>query len=198
MTTDSSLTCQLFGTYQPTRITSTAPSRSNSPHIYRRCENYKPQSSISEGEETLSAHISLFHALPGSSLNSIRSDIAAAVACIKPFQIRAMGPPIRMGRGGVSVSVTGLRPVEELVKDLQAKWRDVLSPQDRRPFCGHYTLMNKEKDPGKVAQCLQDICHELPSEGYLGTAIGLSLWRYDNGWWLHKEDFAFSKVENDK
>lgn len=183
-------------------------SRLNFPY-YERRESHKPQTDSSGGEETyyvlslhtdslhhhamsalrkryyppavyrVSAHISLFRALPGSLLHSIQTDIAAAVACIAPFEIRAVGPK-RMGRSGVSVSVTGLE----------------LSHQDRGAFRGHYTLMNKEKDLNKVEQCLENMRREFPPQGIPGLAIGLSLWRYDNGWWRHKRDFAFSKVEN--
>ncbi|KAI0899571.1 hypothetical protein F4806DRAFT_453111 [Annulohypoxylon nitens] len=199
-------------------------SRLNFPY-YERRESHKTQTDSPGGEETycvlslhtdslhhqamsalrkryyppavyrVSAHISLFRALPGSLLHSIQPDIVAAVACISPFEIRTVGPPIRMGSGGVSVPVTGLAPVEELVKDIQCKWRSVLSHQDRGAFRGHYTLMNKEKASKKVEQCLEDMRQEFPPQGIPGLAIGLSLWRYDNGWWRHKRDFAFSKVE---
>lgn len=195
------------------------------PSTSRRQENHRPKTNVSEGEEIyyilslqtdaahhqtmcalreryfpsallrIAAHISLFRALPGYLLPSIKADIAAAAVHMNPFGIRSVGPPIRMGRGGVGVPVTGLEPVEGMVKDLQGKWHDVLSRQDRSAFRGHYTLMNKEDDPKKVAQCLEEARRELEPEGCPGTALGLSLWRYDNGWWRHEEDLAFSGVE---
>ncbi|KAI1142015.1 hypothetical protein F5Y05DRAFT_369444 [Hypoxylon sp. FL0543] len=210
---------------RPSRI-STPLGQSNAPSTHRRLENHRPNTIVSEKEETyyilslqtdpthhrtmcalreryyppallrVSAHISLFRALPGSILPSIRADIGAAVARMKPFGIRAVGPPIPMGRGGVGVSVTGLEPVEELVKDLQAKWHGVLSRQDRGAFRGHYTLMNKENDWEKVSRCLEEVRRELEPEGCPGMALGLRLWRYDNGWWRHEEDLSFSGVED--
>ncbi|KAI1410273.1 hypothetical protein F5Y13DRAFT_192460 [Hypoxylon sp. FL1857] len=191
-----------------------------------RRENHRPKTNVLEGEETyytlslqtdathhrtmcalreryyppallrVAAHISLFRALPGSLLPSIKADIGAAAARITPFKIRAVGPPIQMGRGGVGVSVTDLEPVEGLVKGLQEKWHDVLSRQDRGAFRGHYTLLNKEDDPEKVLRCLEEVHRELKPEGCPGTALGLSLWRYDNGWWHHEQDLAFSGVED--
>ncbi|OTA56025.1 hypothetical protein K449DRAFT_438276 [Hypoxylon sp. EC38] len=205
---------------------STYPRNPKTPSMSRRQEHHKPKTNVPEGEETyyiislqtdvahhrkmctlreryfppallrVAAHISLFRALPGSFLPSIKADVAAAVAHITPFGIRTVGPPIRMGRGGVEVSVTSLEPVEGLVRDLQGKWHDVLSRQDRGAFRGHYTLMNKENDLKKVARCLEEVHRELEPEGCPGTALGPSLWRYDNGWWHHEEDLAFSGVKD--
>ncbi|KAI8957691.1 hypothetical protein F5Y11DRAFT_73720 [Daldinia sp. FL1419] len=137
------------------------------------------------------AHISLFRALPGFTLPSLRADIMSAVARISPFEIRAVGPPIRMGRGGVAVPVSGLEPVESLVKELQEKWHDVLSRQDLGAFRGHYTLMNKVDDPEAVTRCLGDLHREFEPQGCPGRALGLSLWRYDHGWWRHQMNFPF-------
>ncbi|KAI1382628.1 uncharacterized protein F4822DRAFT_423067 [Hypoxylon trugodes] len=150
-------------------------------------ERYYPPSLL-----RVSAHISLFRALPGSMLPVIKTDIAAAAAQTAPFDIRAVGPPVRLGRGGVGVSVSGLEPVEKLVKDFQNKWQDTLSRQDRAAFRGHYTLMNKVDDPEVVARCFEEVSREMEPNGCPGTALGLSLWRYDNGWWRHQEDFPFS------
>lgn len=194
-------------------------------HRHRR-DNHKPRSNLSEAEETyyvltlqtdtahhqamcvlreryyppsllrVAAHISLFRALPKSALHSLRTDIATITSRTPTFSIRAVGPPIRMGRSGVGVSVVGLEPAARIVKELQQKWHDVLSRQDRGAFRGHYTLMNKVDDPEKVEKCFEEVRQELEPHGVPGTALGLSLWRYDKGWWRHEHDFAFSGAGN--
>ncbi|KAI1760773.1 hypothetical protein GGR53DRAFT_508471 [Hypoxylon sp. FL1150] len=191
-------------------------------HRHARRDNHKPRSNVPEAEETyyvlslqtdpkhhqtmcalreryfppallrVAAHISLFRALPESALPSLRTDIAAVAGRTTTFGIRAVGPPIRMGRGGVGVSVVGLEPAEGIVKELQQKWHDVLSRQDHGAFRGHYTLMNKVDDPEKVEKCFEEVRQELEPHGVPGTALGLSLWRYDKGWWRHEHDYAFS------
>ncbi|KAK6957250.1 hypothetical protein Daesc_000032 [Daldinia eschscholtzii] len=187
----------------------------------RRRKNHRPKINAPEGEETyyvltlqtdtelhqamcalrkryyppallrVGAHVSLFRALPGSTLPSLRSDIASAAAPINPFGIQAVGPPTRLGRGGVAVPVLGLEPVESLVQELQRKWCEVLSRQDRGVFRGHYTLMNKVEDSEVVTRCLEELRREFRLEGCPGRALGLSLWRYDRGWWHHETDFPF-------
>ncbi|KAI4866123.1 hypothetical protein F4820DRAFT_457802 [Hypoxylon rubiginosum] len=142
----------------------------------------------------VAAHISVFRALPGSGLPSLRADITAAAGRTATFGIRAVGPPIRLGRRGVGVPVAGLEPVDGIMRELQGMWRDVLSRQDRGAFRGHYTLMNKVDDLEKVEKCLEEVRQELGPHGLPGMALGLSLWRYDRGWWRHEQDFAFLKA----
>ncbi|KAI1775465.1 hypothetical protein F4818DRAFT_416636 [Hypoxylon cercidicola] len=205
-------------------LNSASQSVASSPH--RRRDNHRPKTNVPEGEETyyvltlrtdaahhhamcalreryyppalrrVAAHISLFRALPASTLPSLRPDIATAAGRTVVFGIRAVGPPVRMGRGGVGVSVVGLEPADGIVGELRGKWGDVLSRQDRAPFRGHYTLMNKVDDPEKVEKCIEELRKELEPRGIPGTALGLSLWRYDEGWWRHEQDFAFSGTEN--
>ncbi|KAI0109760.1 hypothetical protein F4814DRAFT_424527 [Daldinia grandis] len=216
---------QAFVTNQPTIGEGSASSHPNTVTHHRRRENHRPKTNVPEGEETyyvltlqtdaahhqavcslreryfppsllrVGAHISLFRALPGSALPSLRKDITSAAACITPFMIQAAGPPIPMGRGGVVVPVVGLEPAERLVRELQVKWHDVLSRQDRGAFRGHYTLMNKVDDPEVVARCLEELRRKFQLEGCPGKALGLSLWRYDHGWWRHDTDFPFLGTE---
>ncbi|KAI1801063.1 hypothetical protein F4811DRAFT_535883 [Daldinia bambusicola] len=207
--------------YHQTIMTETPSSQSDIATHHRRRRNHRPKTSVPEGEEIyyvltlqtdnehhrtmctlrkryypsallrVGAHISLFRALPGSALPSLRADVASAAAPINPFDIQAVGPPARLGRGGVAVPVLGLEPVESLVQELQRKWHEVLSRQDRGSFRGHYTLMNKVDDPEVVTRCLEELRREFEPKGCSGRALGLSLWRYDHGWWRHQTDFPF-------
>ncbi|XXG99438.1 hypothetical protein Hte_005777 [Hypoxylon texense] len=211
------------GSLTPTASNSASPPDAATPRHGRR-DSHKPRTNVPEAEETyyvltlqtdathhqaicalrkryyppallrVAAHISLFRALPNSALPSLRADIAAAAGRTASFGIRAVGPPLRMGRGGVGVSVVGLEPVDGIVRELQGKWRGVLSRQDRGAFRGHYTLMNKVDDPERVEKCIEEVRQELQPHGLPGMALGLSLWRYDKGWWRHERDFAFPKA----
>ncbi|KAI8946689.1 hypothetical protein F4801DRAFT_53139 [Xylaria longipes] len=136
----------------------------------------------------VNAHITLFHALPDSLKSTITSDLLSLCAAIRPFGIRAV-KPFRIARG-VGFSVSGLGPAEALFAQLQKRWWEYLTPQDRRKFRGHYTLMNKVDDRETVERCLKELASDF--EGCGGLATGLDLWRYDRGWWRHEGDFEVS------
>ncbi|KAI0161874.1 hypothetical protein GGR52DRAFT_586131 [Hypoxylon sp. FL1284] len=122
----------------------------------------------------VAAHISLFHALPGSSLPEVRAHVAASASQTPRFAIRAAGPPLRLGRRGVGVRVDGLAPAAALVAGVQEAWGGMLSAQDRSAFRGHYTVTNKEDDPEKVERCFEDVRRALGTGGLSGTAVGQS------------------------
>ncbi|ORY68986.1 uncharacterized protein BCR38DRAFT_482464 [Pseudomassariella vexata] len=135
----------------------------------------------------VNAHVSLFHALPGSMLPKMKSDISSLASRTTLFHIKA-GKPFRMARG-VGISVDGLEPAAHIHKDLQELWRETLSIQDRGKFRGHYTIMNKVTEAEEVDACLAEVKNNF--HGCSGTVTGLSLWKYDRGWWVSKEDFGF-------
>ena len=131
----------------------------------------------------LSAHIALFHALPGSQLSAIESDILAATTAQQPFPI-VTGKPFLMLHGvGIHVHVP---PAKEIHRELKGKWEGWLSRQDKS-FEPHYTIQNKvERDVAvrtlKEVERLRDM---------RGVVDGLTLWRYDKGYWKHERDFMF-------
>ena len=131
----------------------------------------------------LSAHIALFRALPGSQLSAIESDILAATAAQQPFPI-VTGKPFLMAHGvGIHVHVP---PAKEIYRELKEKWEGWLSRQDKS-FEPHYTVQNKvERDV--AARTLK----EVERQGEMkGVVDGLSLWRYDRGYWKHEREFMF-------
>ncbi|KAK7756760.1 hypothetical protein SLS62_001203 [Diatrype stigma] len=151
------------------------------------------------------AHISLFRALPGSQLPTITSDIRSVMLMAaassqgdeeeeghKAFPICAQTQtPFRMARG-VGVGIAGLRPAERWFEELQARWRGFLSRQDRARFRGHYTVMNKVDDEQAILRCLEELGRG-GVKGSEGMVCGMTLWRYDRGWWHHHETFTFPK-----
>ncbi|KAJ2983323.1 hypothetical protein NUW58_g6271 [Xylaria curta] len=138
----------------------------------------------------VNAHITLFHALPSSLLSIVIADLPSLSYSIPPFHIRAEAP-FRMARG-IGVHVSGLGPLKKLFAQLQGRWWGYLTPQDRRRFKGHYTLMNKVDDRDAREMCLGELGREFT--GCDGVASGLCLSRYDRGWWRYERNFRFSGV----
>ena len=131
----------------------------------------------------LSAHIALFHALPSSQLPAIESDILAATKPQQPFPI-VTGSPFPMAHGvGIHAHAP---PAKDIYKKLKEKWAGWLSRQDKS-FKPHYTVQNKvEKN---VAM---DTLKEVERLGEMkGVVDGLTLWRYDRGYWKRERDFMF-------
>jgi hypothetical protein len=141
------------------------------------------------------AHVTLFHALPGSKLPELREDIAAIAARTERFGI-AVGDKnvFEMGKGvGIHVSDhdNAQRKAAGIRSELRNKWESFLSDQDRREkWRGHYTIMNKQDEKEEVQKCLAYL-----KEGHAesqGTVEGLSLWLYDKGWWREAGVYKFS------
>ncbi|KAK8071499.1 hypothetical protein PG997_011702 [Apiospora hydei] len=160
------------------------------------------------------AHMTLFHALPGRLLSTIKQDLADTAANFEKLAVEAGRVGVfRMGRKGVAVKVQGCEEMvgqlrrglienweelggdenaaaEEYGKQHGAKTHGVLSAQDaRRDWRAHYTIMNKEEDAAKVEECFEELRGGL--EQTRGIVLGLRLWRYDRGWWRQEEDFLF-------
>ncbi|KAH8199386.1 hypothetical protein TruAng_006430 [Truncatella angustata] len=161
------------------------------------------------------AHITLFHALPGSRLTAIRADLGEMARGVRGFEVRAdRGGVFKMGRGvGVEVDRGALDRARGIREGLRAGWqgqdgerhvvglgstkseerrREIgwLSEQDaRKCWKGHYTVMNKEDDKDRKEQCYRELTEVW--HGSKGSVTGLCLWRYDRGWWRDAEEFRF-------
>ncbi len=134
----------------------------------------------------LSAHLTLFHALPGAEYAAIVADLAATAAGQPgPLALRATGLKF-MGRG---VMYTLDNPeLPALHRRLQRQWEPWLTPQDRQGLRPHITVQNKV-DPA-VARAL----HEELAAGFQpfdATGTGLALWAYKGGPWELRQRFDF-------
>jgi hypothetical protein len=134
----------------------------------------------------LSAHLTLFHALPGAEYDSIVADLTA-VAAAQPtgLALRATGLKF-MGRGVMYTLDNPQLPA--LHRDLQKHWEPWLTPQDRQGLRPHITVQNKV-DPA-VARAL----HEELAAGFQpfdATGTGLALWAYKGGPWELRQQFGF-------
>ncbi|KAJ4389264.1 hypothetical protein N0V93_006729 [Gnomoniopsis smithogilvyi] len=127
----------------------------------------------------LSAHLTLFHALPGSRLQStVIPDLQRLAQCTAPFQIRATGP-FRMKRGvgiGLARNEAGYDKARDVHKVLQTGWKGErwLSEQDAQEgWRGHYTIMNKVDDEHEVARAFNEVKQDWQDD--LGVVEGLGL-----------------------
>ncbi len=133
----------------------------------------------------LSAHITLFHHLPGEELSKIRTDLQEICGKTGEFEIEFSEWRF-LGKGSAitveSAELNGLR------NELANKWKNWLTRQDQQKFKPHITVQNKvEPDEAKIlfAKLLSDW------EKRVGTAKGLSLWFYLGGPWKLENEFLF-------
>ena len=131
----------------------------------------------------LSAHIALFRALPGSQLSTIVPDILIATAHQRSFSI-VTGKPFLMGHGvGIHAYAP---PAEGIYKELKVSWERWLSKQDQS-FKPHYTVQNKVEKNVAI-----ETLTEVEKIGTMkGLVDGLTLWRYEKGYWKHEREFLF-------
>lgn len=147
------------------------------------------------------AHITLFHALPGSRLAEIKRDLMETTRDMERFELKAGRQGVfRMSKGvGIEVDKYSLTRSRNLREGLRSQWNGEvegaqeegwLSEQDaRKGWKGHYTVMNKENDKHRMDKCYEELTGDW--NGGKGIVNGLRLWRYDKGWWRKTEDFYF-------
>lgn len=140
------------------------------------------------------AHITLFHALPGSKLeSSIIHVIEDVCSQTSPFHIVA-GRLQKLGRRGLGVFIdqSGSRQIQNVHSRLLQVFRKGgwLSEQDSGGIKPHYTIMNKVDDESTVDAAFQELKSFYKPDH--GTAEGLGLWMYDRGWWRWVKRFPFT------
>jgi len=136
----------------------------------------------------LSAHITLFHALPPDQEVALRAELAACCATtpILPLTL----PTVRFLGRGVAVTVES-PALLELRRQLALAWQPWLSAQDRQRYQPHVTIQNKVTP--EVARLLYEELrqrwHPLKAQGE-----GLLLWRYLGGPWERMGEFPFDGI----
>jgi 2'-5' RNA ligase len=134
----------------------------------------------------LSAHLTLFHALPGDMLAEVSANLAVLAAGMAPLPLAFTG--LRsLGRGvAVVVESDGLVALRGL---LARSWHGVLGAQDRQGFRPHVTVQNKVA-PEQARALMQQL--EAGFTPWQGQGEGLDLWHYRGGPWEPAAGFAFS------
>ncbi|KAK5076101.1 hypothetical protein LTS08_002612 [Lithohypha guttulata] len=156
----------------------------------------------------LEAHITMFHALPESKLES---DVLPAIQDItsktSEYRIRATNA-FRLSKG-VAIAVADdiehpkmgshKRNMTRIIHaELRKKWSGWLSEQDSAPPKLHYTVMNKVTDDKVINNALHELHEELSraekERPELESAVkGLTLWKYERGFWNDPQHFIFGK-----
>lgn len=125
------------------------------------------------------AHVTLFHAIPGTHQGAALADVCAMAAATEPFPVTE-GAPYSLG-SGVALRVVSTR-LHAVRADLAACWSAWLSRQDSQPFRPHVTVQNKV-DRHIANQTLAELRASAPGTGWTATATGIGLWHYDGGPW---------------
>lgn len=133
----------------------------------------------------LSAHLTLFHKLPGEREAEVSADLQEICRGREPMTLTATG--LRsLGRGVAyelsSPELTALR------RDLAKRWQPWLGAQDRQGFRPHVTVQNKVAP--ERARALHGRLRETFTP-FEVEGVGLSLWRYVGGPWEPAGTYRF-------
>ena len=143
-----------------------------------------------------SAHVTLFHHLPGKHRAAVLSGVAEAVA-------RFRHPDIDPHDGAARVDVVSvfrlskgvaykLAPafLQALRAPIRARFADWLKPQDARPWRNpHITIQNKA-DPEEAERLAEHLSARF--EPCAIRVLGVQAWRYDYGPWKLLREFPFT------
>ncbi|PYE46870.1 2'-5' RNA ligase [Rhizobium sp. PP-F2F-G20b] len=125
----------------------------------------------------LSAHITLFHALPGDEREAIAQHLAQAVAERSPITVTV--ERVRFLGNGVAFALSS-PALQGLRASLAQRFQPWLTRQDQQGFRPHVTVQNKVS--AETARTLQATLSE-DFAPWDFTVTGLSLWHYDGGPW---------------
>jgi len=133
--------------------------------------------------------VTLFHSLPAEYDERIREDLHKI--CTGQPEFRVVLPEVQHWGKGVFVT---LKSPELLTvrAALAQQWGGWLTAQDQQGYRPHVTIQNKS--PREEARLL----HETLSATWQtleGEALGLHLWRYENGPWSSVERYGFNNLQ---
>jgi len=136
----------------------------------------------------LTAHLTLFHALPNSI--AIRERVEEECKTVAPFAMQVVGP-VSLGKG-VAFKLES-PPLLRIHKRLKDAWKPLLTPQDSQNIWPHITVQNKVS----AAEALV-LLNELKQSftPFTTQATGLQLWEYLNGPWKLVSTFPFANGTN--
>jgi len=133
----------------------------------------------------LSAHLTLFHHLPGEREADVVAELDAACAEQPPLRLVSTDA-LFLGRGvAIGFEAPELLCLRER---LAARWRPWLGAQDRQRFRPHVTVQNKVP-PERARALAADLSATLPP--LEATGEGLLLWRYLGGPWERVGSYPF-------
>ena len=134
----------------------------------------------------LDAHVTLFHALPGTAIDAVLADVADAATRRAPFSMR-LERVLFLG-AGVAYALASPE-ADRLRSTLAHRWAALLGRQDRaRRSALHITVQNK------VAPGLARALYEQLSAGFEPEdvpAVGVQVWHYAGGPWRPAASYPF-------
>jgi len=134
----------------------------------------------------LSAHLTLFHHLPGAELEAVCEQLHTC--CSQQAELPLCVTGLRSLGRGVAFNVEN-PALLALHRQLQATFAAHLTPQDRQPLQPHVTIQNKV-EPAAARQLLASLQADFAPFGAVGT--GLQLWAYRGGPWDALQYFPFA------
>lgn len=136
----------------------------------------------------LSAHVTLFHALPSEHRVEVE-ELVRAAARRAPLVVEVTG--VRFLGRGVAYE---LRSPEllEVRGALARRWSTWLTPQDRARFSPHVTIQNKVS-PAEARRLFEELRASFAPRTIV--AEGLALWRYRGGPWSPVAAIPFTAPE---
>lgn len=132
----------------------------------------------------LSAHLTMFHALPPSAEAEARRLLARLVA--RPRPEASIAGLMNLGRGVAYRVVSD--ELDAIRTDIADHFRGSLSAQDEQGWRPHVTIMNKA-EPAKAKQLLQELQKSFELRRLI--IAGLALHRYLGGPWERLGGWSF-------
>lgn len=141
------------------------------------------------GRTAVGAHVTLFHALPGSDEPAIADALAFKAAATTTFEV-TIGAPVSLGNG-VAYPLTSVT-LQALHRQLQQLWWPSLTRQDQQGFRAHVTVQNKVTSD-VARRTLALLRSQFAPVSCSGR--GLELWRYDGGPWTPLATYSFGPAQ---
>jgi 2'-5' RNA ligase len=137
----------------------------------------------------LSAHITMFHHLPGAEIIVVEDGLRSAALRQMPIELEFSNVRF-LGRGtAIEIESAELNSLRGKLANERRSW---LTAQDNQKFKPHITVQNKvAPEEAKI------LFEQLKSawEIKMGKAVGLQLWHYRNGPWELAKEFVFGDSE---
>lgn len=139
----------------------------------------------------ISAHVTMFHALPAAETANIRQTLQDVCAETEILQLSF--PRLRFLGKGVAAELE-CAELNGLRGKLANEWKGFLTAQDaQKGYRPHITFQNKVQ-PNQARDLFEELSKKW--QPLQATGEGLILWEYLGGPWKLIEEFGFAKSAN--
>lgn len=139
---------------------------------------------------SLSAHLTLFHHLPGKAEGQVLGALRDVASSRPPLALQVEAP-FSLGRGvAFRIASPELKAVRAtLLQGWEECFPDTLTAQDRQGFRPHVTVQNKA-EPADARALLAELTAAF--EPWPATGEAIQLWRYLGGPWKAAGEAQFA------